>query len=548
MIKCIMVKRKCRRRGEYKLKTIGNVIVDEKRMLYLQNKRKHIFICLFCLLAAAVPLMICSKSSPLYPFNDWPDVNMFLTMGKAMLKGRVPFVDLQEQKGPYVYAVGGIAYLISHRGFQGYFLFELASMFCFLFYAYKIIRLYTQKPALWGLPVLCAGVVSAKSFVHGGSLEELSLGIFAYAIYSLLLYLKNEEGRPMSAVTLALNGMWAGILFWSKFTLLGLYIVWAAVVALRIISRKKWKELFRSMGIFLGAMLVTTIPWFIYFGINGAIGEWLKAYLWDNIFGYAEWGNGSIWQKLSVAVSNIFLSLKDKENRTYSFFVAVGALSFVCWSKKIVSWGEKFATGFMGLAMGIGIFIGETKHDYYGLPLSVFSLFGILGFVMLFGGVAGLLQKKLKRAALPIYGVFLAVVLFLCAYVSLQISPNTYLLSVEKEQMPQFRFARIIQESSDQSILNYGFLDGGFYTVLDQVPEESAFCILNRNSSQMLAEQNIYVQEKRTHFLVTWKEYTLGEEELRTLPVVSEYYELVDFLYFEFEGEPRTYALYERKE
>lgn len=63
----------------------------------------------------------------------------------------------------------------------------------------------------------------------------------------------------------------------------------------------------------------------------------------------------------------------------------------------------------------------------------------------------------------------------------------------------------------------------------------------------MLEEQNTYVQEERMHFLVTWKAYTAKEEELRKLPVVSEHYELVDFLYFEFEGDLRTYALYERK-
>ena len=342
--------------------------------------------------------------------------------------------------------------------------------------------------------------------------------------------------------------MWAGILFWSKFTLLGLYMVWAAAVALRIISRKRWGELFRSMGIFLGVMLAMAVPWVIYFGANGAIGDWLRAYLWDNIFGYAEWGDSSTGQKMAAAVSNMLLSLRDKGNRTYSFLVAVGALSFVCYPKRIASWREKSALGFMGLAMGIGIFIGETKHDYYGLPLAVFSMFGVLAFVMLLGRVVERLPKLLGQAVVSNYGGFIAVVLLLCSWGSLRLSPNTYLLSVDREEMPQFRFARIIQEAEDQSLLNYGFLDGGFYTVLNQVPEESAFCILNRNPDQMLAEQNTYVQEGRTHFLVTWKAHTAKEEELRALPVVSEYYELIDFVYFEFEGDLRTYALYERKE
>ena len=42
-----------------------------------------------CMLIAALVLVWCSKSSPLYAFNDWMDANIFFTMGKSMLHGRV---------------------------------------------------------------------------------------------------------------------------------------------------------------------------------------------------------------------------------------------------------------------------------------------------------------------------------------------------------------------------------------------------------------------------------------------------------------------------
>ncbi len=518
----------------------------ENAMKQLQSKRRILSGYVFCALVAAVPLIICSKSSPLYPFNDWPDVNMFFTMGKGMLHGRVPYMDLMEQKGPYVYAIGAIGYLLSPKGFQGYFLFELISMFCFIFYAYKTIRLYSENPALWVLPFLSAGVVAAKSFVHGGSLEELSLGIFAYAIYSLLLHLRSEEKKTMPAVTLAVNGMWAGILFWSKFTLLGLYIAWIMVVALEALWKKRWREFICSIAIFLGAMSAMTIPWLIYFGAHGAVVDWLKAYLWDNIFGYAQW-NGSLLQKFQTAILNVLRSLKDSRNGTYSILTVGGTLFYACCPAKKVTWKEKIAVACMGLFMGVGIFVGETKHDYYGLPLSVFVIFGGIGLVMLSGGLAEWLRAWLKGAAGIVYAAFLVLLAGVCTYAAYRISPNTYLLAMEQEQMPQFRFAERIQESSDRSVLNYGFLDGGFYTVLEVVPSERAFCVLNRNPGEILEEQNRYVRERRTHFVVTWRAYPVSREELLQFPVVSEYYELVDYLYFEFEGGIRTYALYERR-
>ena len=72
----------------------------------------------FCMIAAAAVLMIGTKSSFLYPLNDWVDSNCFYTMGKAMVHGKVLYRDLYEQKGPLLYmlhAVGELYRCVSDR-------------------------------------------------------------------------------------------------------------------------------------------------------------------------------------------------------------------------------------------------------------------------------------------------------------------------------------------------------------------------------------------------------------------------------------------------
>lgn len=73
------------------------------------NKRQLLFIAA----TAIVTITICTKSSPIYPFNDWVDANCFLTVGKSMLHGKVPYQDLYEQKGPLLYILHALAALIS---------------------------------------------------------------------------------------------------------------------------------------------------------------------------------------------------------------------------------------------------------------------------------------------------------------------------------------------------------------------------------------------------------------------------------------------------
>ena len=515
-----------------------NVKIDYKRwMLYL-----------FILIAAVIPLMVCSKCSPLYPFNDWPDINIFFTMGKGLMNGYVPYLDLVDHKGPYLYLAAGIGYLFSHTGFGGYFLLELLSMFFFLLYTHKIVRLYTKGPVLWLLPILCTGITASKSFVHGGSLEELCLGIFAYAVYSLLSWLRSDEKRPMSRVTLVMNGFWAGVFLWSKFTLLGFYMAWIAVAALRELGKKQLRELFRSVGLFLAGMLAATIPWLIYFSINGALKEWFEIYLWDNIFGYTSWGEISLIRKIQEAGLSILRFLKDRENRYYSVWIITGALFYAVFPVRIISWKEKFSILLLGMAMGLGLFIGGNLQDYYGLPLAVFCAFGILGPAVVLDRPAKWLQEHLKKGAQYLYVLIFPGMLILAAWTGCRLSSNAYLLSVDKSAMPQFRFAERIQQAGDKSVLNYGFLDGGFYTVLDETPKVRYFCVTNLNPDRMLLEQNNYVADRKTHFVVCWKAYPAEEEELKNLPIVTEFYELVDYVYFYLEADIRTYALYELRE
>ena len=45
---------------------------------------------LFCLFTAAALITLFSRSSCLYPFNNWADTNVYMTMGREMLRGAVP--------------------------------------------------------------------------------------------------------------------------------------------------------------------------------------------------------------------------------------------------------------------------------------------------------------------------------------------------------------------------------------------------------------------------------------------------------------------------
>jgi len=146
----------------------------------------------FCFFLSTIFLLICTKSSPLYPFNDWVDANCIFTVGKGMMNGQVPYRDLYEQKGPFIYLIFGFAYLFSNMSFWGVFLFEVISFAILLFYCNKLALLFVDtKQSLILLPLITICILNLKSFSNGGSAEEFCLPLLAISLYYLLKYFEN---------------------------------------------------------------------------------------------------------------------------------------------------------------------------------------------------------------------------------------------------------------------------------------------------------------------------------------------------------------------
>ena len=168
-------------------------------MKHQENKTVWIF----CAMTAALLLAICSKCSFLYPLNDWVDANIYFTMGKGMLNGRVLYRDIYDHKGPFLYFLHGLAILISNRSFLGVYLIEIVAFTCFLAAAWKILRLYCTDVAIWGIPVLAAVILAmtfSTLFTLVPLLKQVSAGIAivictvaAAAICAALFPIKDEE-------------------------------------------------------------------------------------------------------------------------------------------------------------------------------------------------------------------------------------------------------------------------------------------------------------------------------------------------------------------
>lgn len=113
------------------------------------------------------------------------------------------------------------------------------------------------------------------------------------------------------------------------------------------------------------------------------------------------------------------------------------------------------------------------------------------------------------------------------------LTPNKWMRGIKRENLPQYQFKDIICEKENPKLLNYGFLDGGFYTVCNIIPDFKFFCDLNIPLDEIQESQRYYVENRLVDFVV-----------VRDSVLEDGQYECVAECPFQKDGWNVTYYLY----
>ena len=498
-----------------------------------QNRHQTLLQMGFALLVSFGVLIIGSKNSFLYPMNDWVDVNCFFTVGRGITHGLVPYRDLYDQKGPLLYFVYALAALISEHSFLGVFVIEVLLFALFLYMGGRMAALLADKPCAFWLAVsgLGIGIPLSPAFSHGGSAEEFFLPVFAGTLYIVLKAMR--ERRPLTRGRSVVLGILGAAALWTKYTFCGLFVGLAVAVLIWYLADRMGKAL---PGTILWALIgaaaasAAVLGWYI---LNGSVGTLWQVYFVDNLTRYSQnIRSGSYPDPLPNLLNNL----------SWSIPAALGLAGLLIAAKK--SWRELLAVVLSAAVLFAFTYASGRKYPYYAM---VMACFAPMGFGMLLRMVsAAASATKAFRLGIVILAVLIAAV---SPVATLHWSNNVYLMGVPKEEMPPYRFAGTIRQAEDQTLLNYGFLDGGYYLAANSQPVTRFFCTLNNDLPEMTEEHRTAIAEGRTAFVVT--RGMGGSQRQRKgggqneSPDMSAY-RAVDTCTMVFEGREWTYTLYER--
>ena len=461
------------------------------------------YLLVLVMILGAVMVTLYSHSSPFYLMNTWVDVDGNLTIGKCIANGIVVYRDIFEQRGPLFYFLHAFAYLISRDSFLGIWVLEMLCTAGFVFAVYKILALYEHENNIVFLPFLLFLIYSSRSFGLGGSPEEFCLPLIAGSLYLLLKALK--EGRLLTVWEYFGIGLFSGAVLWIKFSMLGFYIGSVIPVLFLIFYKKEYRNLLDLITGVCGGVALISLPVFLYFAVHNALDSLFHVYFYINLNYYPF--NDSPVYKLYFAALGLLGAVKS--NWKYWIVTAIGLIQLFRIEKRPSVIAE-LIFGAAGLTMVI--YSGGQQFAYYALILSVYSIFGLLAIP----------KTGVKTAAAALLAsIVLAVYVGIPKYnARIRASKNDYV---------QYRFAAEMDENA--TLLNYQFLDGGFFFAADILPTQYYSWSFNVLNDEIREEQNRYVAEGTVSYIVAI-DHDVEEAD------VNHRYELID--------EADEYFLYRR--
>ena len=454
-----------------------------------------------------------------------------------MMNGGIIYRDAFDQKGPLLYFIYGIGYLLSHTTFAGVLLLEVVALFGVLIAEYKLFCLFvSHRISLLLLPIGAFMITVSKSFYWGGCAEEFCLPLLMWGFYLSVRYFKESYPEAMSNREVLLGGILAGCIMMIKYTVSGFYIAWIGMIVLFNLNRRNWKQALWNMVCFLGGFFIPFIPWLIYFGINGALADWYHAYVYCNVFMYSDVYTGNFFNVGKIYDLAKILYWLIWDNMVYFAAIIIGFL--VVLLDRSFRWIEKINIYMLFGFLFLGIYIGGTSLFYYSLPLSIFSVIGLVVFGKGIRIVAkNLFVERSTYNVIAMLGKFVVCVVLLVG--AWNLSMNTEYSKEEKEEFFLYEFRDVVRQKENPTLLNIGSLDVGLYTVADIMPNCKYFQTNMVHGFDEVGEQQLqHIKEGKVDFIVSTENFP---------PEIWDTYELVCEAQHEMYEGVRKYYLFARK-
>ena len=393
------------------------------------------------------------------------DSSVFYLMGRGIKNGYIPYLDLADHKGIYIFLVNYLGALISENSYIGIFLVNLLISYFYITVTYKIVALFSQGKAINIMTAASTFILSSSYFFCQGGMkcETMLMPIVLYTHYLYLQHLLNNSRECFNCKKVFIVGIGFSI---TLFTKANICICFLSIIIFCIIDILKKREydlfvpycIFGLLGIFIGIM-----PAIIYGFLTNSLKE-MFYYTFTVNFLYIG-GLYYEYKSLMDAIINTIITFK---------WVLLFSIIGLFTSKSIVKNKRIFLFLSTLLISNIIVsFMALRPYTYHAYPM----LFNIMWFFVFFynilDGLANMIHSLILIKKKYIISVFLIIIISSLSFYTYRFSYKENLVHGYKQYLVNKKIEKHYKK--DNKILVIGAAIGT-YNYLETFPPVKHFC------------------------------------------------------------------------
>jgi len=435
---------------------------------------------------ALAVLLLVSTDSWTHCLYDHHDSATFFASGKAWMSGMVPYVDFSDSKGPLLWLIYGVGYLLSPRTVHGVFWITCLNYAFIFWWLFKTARIYLADNYL----AVCASMLTSLAIFYPWvryetRAEDFALFFLVWGLYHVCRLLHDDRVDTRRQTLYASVVLGVGM----AATLLIKYNVSAilGVMALFVLHYA-WRQgtgLWRALGAMACSSAVFLLPFVIYMLSVGCLDDFIHEYF----------------------VVNIDVVARQHARMRHPIYML---------------WGHRYTMGFYLLACGISALAAAwLAPRYRGFVLVTFLTtilltvsnafwlyyYAICAPFVLFGVVAVLCHLDASRvrtvSGCVVYGALFITLVFAMH----SVHGAAWSWSDTPEQQAFDRYVRLMSQVDRPRIIYYNTCTSGYGTVVESLPGCKYWTSQSGSTPEMDDNQLQAIIGRKADFVFSLKAY-----------------------------------------
>ena len=341
------------------------------------------------------------STSFLYVFEG-ADPSIFKQMGRAILKGKIPYVDYFDNKGCLLYFIHALGLWLGGDFFI--LLMQAISLTITLIIWDRMLALYRNARER----IICIGIALAMLMCFYGAGDQTQEWCLPYISYPLLVYLRAYKTKTeVSSWQMFFIGLCFGIITFIQINNACAFLGFVAYLWIQYLQKKDFKRLVQSIGCFVLGWLVIAIPCVLYFYIKAGwhgVYEMIYAIFLSNleyigVQQYAKWFHWLPYTLFLLSLVALYVIHSNRKKEILiPFFISivffVGTFGKLCNSFYFTA----ILPLFIVVLMTISFQEHKTINLVFGASIMLSTLF--LGSINIFHFVNDLILRNEKEIAI----------------------------------------------------------------------------------------------------------------------------------------------------